>query len=127
MTEKIHKRVNNSDIKKHVDKLENFETNNQTVYGIKDSNSEGEMFDKTPSVYAVYSYGYHFPMYVYDLEAKVWLGNKDKYSRTTSAHQTKARPSQGIHQWFSTDELRTIIDQGFKETVSKRLESAYDL
>jgi len=116
MTEKTYKQVNNSDVRKHVDKLENFETNNKTMYGVKSQRQ-----------YAVYSYGYHFPMYVYDFEAKVWLGNKDKYSRTTSAHQTKARPSQGIHQWFSTDELRTIIDQGFKETVSKRLESAYDL
>lgn len=114
MTEKIHKNINNSDVKKHINKLENFETKNKTMYSVK---SEKQ--------YAVFSYGYHFPMYVYDIESEVWLGNSDKYSRTTSSHQNHARPSQGIHQWFSTKDLKTIIVQGYTQSITQRLEGAY--
>jgi len=121
-----YKRVNNSDIRHHVDRLHDFETNNKTVYGIKDEAIVGSMSELVaPRVYVVYSYGYHFPMYVYDFETGLWLGNSDKYSRTTSSHQTKARPSQGIYQWFSTEELKIIIDHGYINRVTDKLERAY--
>lgn len=40
--------------------------------------------------YVVYSYGSHFPMYVWD---KGWIFNIDRYSRTTSKHQSQLRPT----------------------------------
>jgi hypothetical protein len=114
MTEKKVKNISNADIRNHVDKLHEFETNNKTVYSVK---SEEQ--------YAVYSYGYHFPMYVYDFKTEVWLGNKDKSTPTTMRHLTKARPSKGIHQWFTTEDLKTIIVQGYTQTITQRLERAY--
>jgi len=119
-----YKNVANSSIRHHVDRLHDFETSNKTVYGVKDGAMESAMRGQ-PIVYAVYSYGYHFPMYVYDFETGLWLGNSDKYSRTTSKHQTMSRPSQGIHQWFTTDELKTIIVHGYLNTVTDKLEGAY--
>lgn len=42
--------------------------------------------------YVVFSYGYHFPMYLYDKNNRVWFKNIDKYSQSTSCHQTQAQP-----------------------------------
>ena len=43
-------------------------------------------------LYVVYSYGYHFPMYVYDRDLCTWFYHNDTYSRTTSKHQNITRP-----------------------------------
>ena len=75
------------------------------------------------SLYVVYSYGTHFPMYVYDANASVfdgfgsvvskgvWLGNSDRYSVTTSKHQGKTRPNT-VHKWLDTEGLKDVIHQG---------------
>lgn len=63
------------------------------------------------AMYAVYSYGYHFPMYVYDASIKEWIGNSDKYSVTTSKHQSKCRP-RDVKFWMTTDELKGMINMG---------------
>jgi hypothetical protein len=75
------------------------------------------------SLYVVYSYGTHFPMYVYDAVASVfdeygnalgkgvWLGNSDRYSVTTSKHQGKTRPYQ-VHKWLNTEQLKDTIHEG---------------
>jgi len=44
----------------------------------------------TSGVYKVYSYGRHFPIYAY--KDKVWYKNVDKYSLTTSKHQSQLHP-----------------------------------
>lgn len=42
--------------------------------------------------YVVYSYGIHFPMFAYHRDQQQWYANSDKYSVTTSRHQTACRP-----------------------------------
>lgn len=103
-------RCSNSDARRFVEYRDTFETNNKTMFG-----------EWHGGVYAVYSYGYHFPMYVWDAQAHVWVGNKDKYSRTTSVHQTKARPSHVTH-WMSTEQCREVISHGLVGVVAKRME-----
>ena len=51
------------------------------------------------SAYVVYSYGYHFPMYVWKNSG--WFENSDKYSVSTSKQQTQLRP----HINLETDRL----------------------
>jgi hypothetical protein len=58
-------------------------------------------------VYAVYSYGYHFPIYAFI--AGVWYRNSGKYSRSTSKHQGQARPSVPAFVDMETEALQTII------------------
>tara|TARA_Y100000401_G_scaffold48336_1_gene37561 strand:- start:427 stop:723 length:297 start_codon:yes stop_codon:yes gene_type:complete len=58
------------------------------------------------SMYCVFSYGYHFPMYVY-LNGR-WFENSDKYSVSTSKQQTQARPSYKM-QYKTTAELLNMI------------------
>ena len=65
----------------------------------------------TDNLYVVYSYGYHFPMYVYDYAIGKWIGNSDKYSTTTSRHQSKCNPND-VEFWLDTDELKHMIGKG---------------
>ena len=44
------------------------------------------------TIYVVYSYGNHFPLFVYDADADVWVENSDKFSATTSKHRTQLHP-----------------------------------
>lgn len=55
------------------------------------ANADGSPVD--PCRYVVYSYGKHFPIYIY--EQGTWYANCDKYSPTTSKHQTQANPCLG--------------------------------
>lgn len=54
--------------------------------------------------YVVFSYGEHFPLAVYD-PVDGWVFNCDKYSRTTTRHQSKVRMGLPCHMvsdntWF---------------------------
>jgi len=64
-----------------------------------------------PTLYCVYSYGYHFPMYVYDDAIGKWIGNSSKYGTTTSKHQNKCKPNN-VSFWLDTDGMREMIDMG---------------
>lgn len=70
-------------------------------------------------VYAVYSYGYHFPMWVYD-EHGEWFGNKDTYSPTTTRHQTQTQPVAEIH-WLHTSALLRLVKLGLRQVLINRV------
>lgn len=44
-------------------------------------------------LYVVYSYGTHWPLYIYDSLSDKWFENEDRYSTTTSKHRTLTRPN----------------------------------
>ena len=74
-------------------------------------NANGDQLDTCR--YVVYSYGKHFPMYIY--EGGVWYANCDKYSPTTSKHQTQAYPCRGQQQPptpMDTKQMLTIVRYG---------------
>jgi hypothetical protein len=56
--------------------------------------------------YVAYSYGKHFPMYVYSNGE--WFENSDKYSVSTSKQQTQLRPTYHTTP-KTTEELKQII------------------
>jgi hypothetical protein len=66
---------------------------------------------ENPVCYVVYSYGKHFPMYVFDVVADMWFGNYDKYSSSTSKHQSQLRPSGNII-YKNTQFLQNVIYDG---------------
>ena len=68
-----------------------FQTGHKTLYG-----------EWTGRLYVVFSYGSHWPLFIYDPEAKVWFENSSRYSNTTSKHRTQARP-------ISTDLVERVI------------------
>lgn len=73
----VKMRVSNSKAKIHVQ--------NRTPF--KGSNTFSEYNN---GIYIVYSYGYHWPLFIY-LNGK-WYENIDKYSVTTSIHRSKLHP-----------------------------------
>lgn len=108
--------ITNAECRAYVDLCEKFVTGNKTIFAE----------NPCDKLYVVYSYGYHFPMYVYDREHGKWVGNKDKYSRTTSKHQSQARPSEPIDHWVDTATLKHLIQMGgITPYCRTRLEGAY--
>lgn len=43
-------------------------------------------------IYAIFSYGLHWPLFVYSASEGVWLENEEKCSMTTSHHRMHAHP-----------------------------------
>lgn len=76
--------------------------------GIPFKNSNGQLFGhwETPTLYVVYSYGDHWPLFVWDNGE--WLENSDKYSVTTSRHHSQAHPHKDTTH-LSRTVLKTII------------------
>ena len=81
-------KIANKDCAPYVTEKKAFQGSN--LFGEWDGPTEW-LPNNTPSTpYVVYSYGYHFPIYIW-LDG-VWYENTDKYSVSTSKHQTQARP-----------------------------------
>ena len=60
--------------------------------GINFTNNNKQLFGRweTPSLYVVYSYGTHWPLFMWDNGE--WWENEDKYSRTTTKHRSQTHP-----------------------------------
>tara|TARA_Y100001951_G_C11288607_1_gene270538 strand:- start:2009 stop:2311 length:303 start_codon:yes stop_codon:yes gene_type:complete len=82
-----------------------FNANNVFARSYTDKNSNCVL-------YVVYSYGEHFPMYVYDFKSNQWLENGNKYSVSTSKQQTQARPTTDTIK-KDTNELKQIIRNSY--------------
>lgn len=89
------------------------EVNNRRLFFVRNpKTTHGSVYSEArDNLYIVYSYGYHFPMWVYDYAIGKWIGNESKYSVSTSKQQSKTRPDD-VSFWFSTDELKHLIGKG---------------
>jgi len=103
------KRVANKDIDTYIDKLEIVEGSNIFT---ENSGKLPDHPETDDNLYIVYSYGWHFPMYMYCRQADLWYGNSDKYSRSTGKHQSQARPTRNVDQWLTTNEMKDMIRHG---------------
>jgi hypothetical protein len=98
-------RVSNNKARDYVNGFKEFQgSNTKGIWHSWDNIWEGG----PKKLYVVYSYGHHFPMYIYDKEQGKWLGNKDKYSQSTTRHQLQLRPSS-VGLWLNTDEMKEVI------------------
>ena len=82
-------RVSNKNAREYVNKKVDF----------NGSNAFGRNHSMKKKKYVVYSYGYHFPIYVF--KRGKWYGNSDKYSVSTSKHQSQLRP-HNVDYWRNT-------------------------
>lgn len=82
---------------------------------------DGNLATNTPPRYVVYSYGHHYPMYVYDYEACQWIGNESKSTQTTERHKSKFKP-YSVAQWVDLHTLKSIAEYGLVNTTSHRME-----
>lgn len=88
-----------------------FKTSNGTIFGTHNLLAD---------TYTVYSYGEHFPMYVYDYRMCEWYGNGDKYSPTTTRHQSTCRPPNVSH-WVDTKTLQSLAEVGVMNYLTHKL------
>ena len=80
--------------------------------------SDNKMGRSKQTLYVVYSYGHHFPMFVYDADANVWVENSDRYSVTTSKHRTQLHPLCDTIK-RSLDDVLMVVDNGICALLTK--------
>jgi hypothetical protein len=123
------KNVSSRNMHEYVTRLQPFENHTGSCFGQWRSRrdvvgfSGSRDFDISSELgYAVYSYGSHFPIYFYSVEADRWFGNADKYSRTTTNHQSLTRPcdSRDI-TWMGTGNLKYLVTHGYVAYVANRM------
>ena len=90
------------------------------LFGEWDGASDYFDISDTYTPYIVYSYGRHFPIYLY-LNG-IWYENTDKYSVSTSKHQTQARPDASTVK-VDTQAIRDIISRNVQRRCSVIAES----
>jgi len=96
--------INNNQMSEFTTHHRQFKNNNGTVYTTDQVH---------PDLYIVYSYGEHWPMYVYDGVSNAWFGNSTKYDQpTTNKHTTLAKPDVGFIHMLPLDEMQHLIDFG---------------
>lgn len=100
-------KTTNYNVRKHVQAKEPFIANNIFAEWVQTNEEE---------VYAVYSYGMHFPMYVFIPSVNRWLANTDRYSVTTSKHKGQAHPHESCKE-VSKDFLIDVLDMGLGNAV----------
>jgi hypothetical protein len=86
-------KISNKQARGYVQELKPFTASNIFAEWITVKYREGEVerwMDR--KVYAVFSYGRHWPLFVYDGQAEVWFENTERYSNTTSRHRSQAHP-----------------------------------
>lgn len=123
------KNVSSRYICEYVMRLQPFENHKRTCYGQWKSRrdgigfSDGRDFDISSELgYVVYSYSSHFPIYFYSMEAECWFGTTDKYSKTTSRHQSLARPAAREDiTWLGVDSLKYIVTHGYAAYAANRM------
>ena len=110
------KKISNSDMRVHVQQRDVFTNHNSTVEAYWKADNRGDMR------YVVYSYGDHFPMYIYDERLSQWFGNRDRYSVTTSRHQSQCMPVvRDDITWLETHWMQRLVGYGYDELVRQRL------
>ena len=88
----------------------------------KGNNLWGEWEGSKPLYcFVVYSYGKHFPLWVYDPLVDQWFGNADQYSRTTSKHRSQSQPSTDSSKWYDTETMVRLTYGGYKQLASDRV------
>lgn len=94
-------RIANRDARRYVQQRQRFYASNMyaTPYG-------------HTGLYVVYSFGPHFPIWIWVPGHDIWVGNKDKMSRTSTRHQTQTHPLTDVPVWFDTTAMRALMGAG---------------
>lgn len=62
-------------------------------------------------LFVVYSYGSHWPLYIWHEPTGTWYENGDRYSRTTSRHRNQAWPGR-TDEILPCCQMRKIAEGG---------------
>lgn len=67
--------------------------------------------------YVVYSYGTHWPLYIFDPVTNCWYGNSSKYSATTSKHAGQANPHADNMIPLHVDDMIKVAAGGITQII----------
>lgn len=88
------------------------------VYGFWIEN-EGEFPDPR---YVVFSYGAHYPMWIYSKATDQWFYNEDRYSNTTSKQKSQAAPTGYLTKTaLDTDAMKSVAYAGYNLFMLDRM------
>ena len=99
--------------RQYVDRRVPFHTTNKQLFG----------YWCASGVYAVFSYGQHWPLFVYEPTTCKWFANEDKYGTTTSKHYGKAHPFATPTTKLSCTAMKKLVAVGYTALVEWRLVS----
>tara|TARA_R100001460_G_scaffold15561_1_gene34250 strand:+ start:230 stop:574 length:345 start_codon:yes stop_codon:yes gene_type:complete len=109
-------RIANKNAREYVQRNEPFQGSN--MFGLFENHCEFEPTEdsanwtqeliewKQGRPYVVYSYGTHFPMFIY--LGNSWYENSDKYSTSTSRQQSQAHPNEDTIK-KTTKEMKELL------------------
>ena len=100
-----------SECRQYVERRVPFHTTNKQLFG----------YWCTSGVYAVFSYGQHWPLFVYEPTTSKWFANEDKYGTTTSKHYGKAHPFHVTPTKLSCTAMKRLVAEGYTTLVEWRL------
>jgi hypothetical protein len=101
-------KTSNGKCRIHVQNREVFKANN--IFAERSQSLNGE------ATYTVYSYGYHFPLFVYHEPTGTWFENSNRYSVSTSKHRSQAHPLCPAHK-TSTLQLERLLTFGLVDSL----------
>jgi hypothetical protein len=76
-------KISNNEMRAKVEFMKEFDNKNSSCYARRFEDA---------GIYVVYSYGGHWPLWVYDWRANQWYENVDTYGNTTGRHKSATRP-----------------------------------
>ena len=98
------KRITGREMGTYVSRRKEFDNSKKSCYARwaniqvrhYDEHGEDKLEDTYERLYIVYSYGEHYPMFIYSEAANMWFGNSTRYSKTTSKHWGQAHPGGDV-------------------------------
>lgn len=110
-------KIANRDARQYVQNHKPFEGNNLYAVTRQCASPDPENYN-TAQYYVVYSYGEHYPMFIY-INGK-WFENGDKYSPTTSKHRSQCHPHTDTFP-LSTQWMKVLAEKGYTALAQMRV------
>lgn len=102
-------KVSRRDMRSLVQRRAEFKGSNVFAQWETLNRAQPDEFGDHPRVYVVYSYGVHWPLFVY-VPTIGWLENTSKYGTTTSCHHSACHP-HGATIKLDKDQLVDVLDR----------------
>ena len=109
------KRINGRLAGSYVQRKEAFQNSNGQLYAEWLLEPAGGF-----SRYVVYSYGRHWPLFVYVPQVNLWFENKEKFGPTTSKHRTFTHPHCDT-VLLSLEQIKLLDRMGYGSLVYERI------
>jgi hypothetical protein len=112
----MSKKITNRDARQYVQNFTEFEGSNLF-------SSTRRLPEET--IYAVYSYGTHWPLFIWSEDAQAWFENEERHSVTTSKHRSQSHPHRPTIL-LSLRLMRKLATEGYKAIVTERILSGLE-